>query len=264
MKLRRFSFVSVCLLAAIAFLPLGSYAQSAENLETHDGAAISAGRNARVSDVLGRDCKTHNLLARIFLGRHNPPKSCGKATGNPMLVSAAGPGLNEHERLVKNEVAFVGRHCQKYMLNGVLDDGGQAMCASDLTTIFYAKKYHNLRTTVGGDWQASVMGNTAAPPATANYIALSNDVGAPAAGDTTLASEIAANGLSRAQGTYAHTNGTASYTIQKVFTATGTQASQKAALFNASSVGTLVFENTYTPVTVNNGDTLTVTWTINY
>ena len=108
------------------------------------------------------------------------------------------------------------------------------------------------------------MGNTSAPPATANYIALSNDAGAPSAGDTTVASEIAANGLSRAIGVYNHTNGTASYTIQKIFNATGTQASQKTGLFNAASVGTLVFENTYTQVTVNNGDTLTVTWTINY
>jgi hypothetical protein len=121
-----------------------------------------------------------------------------------------------------------------------------------------------LRTTAGGDWQASVMGNTAAPPATCNYIALSNDATAPAAGDTAVASEIASNGLSRSQGTYAHTNGTASFTIQKVFSATGTQASQKAGLLNAASTGTLCFENTYTQVTVNNGDTLTVTWTINY
>lgn len=131
-------------------------------------------------------------------------------------------------------------------------------------TVFYDHTDHNLRTTAGGDWQASVMGNTSAPPATGNYIALSNDATAPAAGDTTVASEIASNGLSRAQGTYAHTNGTAAYTIQKVFTATGTQASQKTGLLNASSAGTLIFENTYTAVTVNSGDTLTVTWTINY
>ena len=116
---------------------------------------------------------------------------------------------------------------------------------------FYRELTHNIRTTAGGDWQASVMGNTSAPPATCNYIAVTNDASAPAAGDTTLASEIAANGLTRAQGTYAHTGGTASYTISKTFSASGTQASQKTGLFNASGSGTLCFEATYTAVTVS-------------
>lgn len=170
------------------------------------------------------------------------------------FVGASVPG----ESLVsKNRVSVQARHCQKYV-------GNFSACAADPSTLFYDHEDHNLRTTAGGDWQASVMGNTSAPPATANYIALSNDATAPSAADTSVAAEIVSNGLSRAQGVYAHTNGTASYTIQKVFNATGTQASQKTGLLNASSVGTLVFENTYTQVTVNNGDTLTVTWTINY
>jgi len=249
--------IIVLTLAAIALLPLGSYAQSTENLQTDAGTAVSAGRNARVAEVLNRDCRTHNIFARIFLGKHNPPKNCGKALPDGHL-------LTEHGRIVKNDVTYIARHCQKYMIEGALDDFGQTLCSNDASAIFSAKTVHNLRTTAGGDWQASVMGNTAAPPATCTYIALSNDAGAPAASDTTVAVEIATNGLSRAQGTYAHTNGTASFTIQKVFTATGTQASQKAGLLNASSTGTLCFENTYTQVTVNNGDTLTVTWTINY
>jgi hypothetical protein len=167
------------------------------------------------------------------------------------------------ERLVpQNQVNITARHCALYGYSN--SEVGSVACASDPRTQFFTHTEHNLRTTAGGDWQASVMGNTAAPPATCNYIALSNDAGAPAAGDTTVATEITTNGLGRAQGTYAHTNGTAAFTIQKVFSATGTQASQKTGLLNASSSGTLCFENTYTQVTVNNGDTLTVTWTINY
>lgn len=169
------------------------------------------------------------------------------------------------ERLVPaNKVEITGRHCQHYMHGVSLTDIESALCANDPTSAFYDHTDHNLRTTAGGDWQSSVMGNTAAPPATCNFIAVSNDAGAPAAGDTSVATEIAANGLTRAQGTYAHTNGTSSFTIQKVFNATGTQASQKTGLLNAGAAGTLCFENTYTQVTVNNGDTLTVTWTINY
>lgn len=100
---------------------------------------------------------------------------------------------------------------------------------------------------------------------------MSNDAAAPAAGDCaqsstacTLASEIPSNGLSRAQGTYNHTAATNAFTITKLFSATGTQASQRMGLFNMNSSGTMVFENMYTQVAVNNGYTLTVTWTINY
>lgn len=175
------------------------------------------------------------------------------------------------ERLVPlNMVNVTARHCQAYKRGAFSkivhwkSDYDFKKCNADPSTVYFAQTGHNLRTTAGGDWQASVMGNTSAPPATMNYIAVTNDAGAPAAGDTTLASEITTNGLSRAQCTYAHTAGTAAFTCQKVFTATGTQASQKTAIFNASSAGTMGFENTYTAVTVNNGDTLTVTWTINY
>src|SRR5579872_6623307 len=160
------------------------------------------------------------------------------------VMSLCAFSLTGEQLAVHNRVLVVARHA----------DG----------SVFYQHEDHNLRTNAGGDWQSSVMGNTSAPPATANYIAVSNDATAPTATDTTLAGEVTGNGLGRAQGAYAHTNGTTSYTIQKVFTATGTQASQKTALFNATSNGTMVFEAAYTQVTVNSGDTLTVTWTVNY
>jgi hypothetical protein len=163
----------------------------------------------------------------------------------------------------------IARHCQKYGVEGLKQDTFEfdsraRECAADKKTLYFYESNHNLRTNAGGDWQASVMANTSAPPATCNFIALSNDATAPSTSDTVVAAEITTNGLGRSQGVYAHTNGTASLTVQKVFSATGTQASQKAGLLNAASVGTLCFENTYTQVTVNNGDTLTVTWTINY
>jgi hypothetical protein len=217
------------------------------------------------------------FFAAVLLGgAAAPAQSVSEAWGSADQSSVSvGRGVRVQE-VSGGRVHLVNvtvRHCQEYMSHpnlfgrlflrhrAVVDAAG---CANDASTVFYTHTAHNLRTTAGGDWQSSVMGNTSAPPATCNYIALTNDAGAAAAGDTTLASEIAANGLSRAIGVYAHTGGTAAYTISKVFTATGTQASQKTGLFNASSSGTLCFENTYTSVTVNNGDTLTVTWTINY
>jgi len=159
------------------------------------------------------------------------------------------------------------RHCQKYQRTTgswfwkktVTDS---AACAADPSTLYSSQDVHNLVTNAGFDLISSAVSNTATQPAACNYIAVTNTAITPAAGDTTLSGEISSNGLTRAQGTYAHTNGTQTYTVSKVFTATGTQASQATGLFNASSVGTMCYEATYTQVTVNSGDTLTVTWTV--
>lgn len=122
----------------------------------------------------------------------------------------------------------------------------------------------NLRTTVGGDWQADVMGNST-QPVSARWIALTADTGAAAAGDTTLTAEITTNGGARAVGTYAHTGGTASYTITKTFTASGAlTAIHKAGLFTAISTGTMAFETVLSSdATLATNDTLTITWTVN-
>lgn len=95
-----------------------------------------------------------------------------------------------------------------------------------------------------------------------NYIALSNDTLTEGAGSTTLSNEITINGLGRAQGTVAHTAGTTTTTISKTFTATGTQSAQKAALFTASSAGTMCHALAFTQRNLISGDTLTVTFTI--
>lgn len=94
------------------------------------------------------------------------------------------------------------------------------------------------------------------------YIALSNDTVGETASSTTLSTEIAANGLTRAIGTYAHTAGTNTTTISKTFTASGTQSAQKAALFTASSAGTMNHVLAFTQRNLISGDTLAITFTI--
>ena len=106
--------------------------------------------------------------------------------------------------------------------------------------------------------------------AAANYIALTANSGAPAAGDTTLTGEIttASGGLVRAQATPAHSNGTSTYTLTKTFTANGSDVLPvtiaKIGVFNASSSGTMMFETLLgTTATLSaSGDQLTVTDTI--
>lgn len=127
-----------------------------------------------------------------------------------------------------------------------------------------------MRVDSGTDHQAAVMATTGSQPAPANYIGLTANSTNPAAGDTTLAGEIttAGGGLVRAQATYAHTTGAASYTLTKTFTANGSDSLAvtiaKIGVFNASSSGTMVFETKFaTTATLSaSGDQLTVTETV--
>lgn len=128
---------------------------------------------------------------------------------------------------------------------------------------------HALRTDAGKDFQSRVMGDTASTGtgiyAAANYIALTENNTAPAAGDTALTGELTASGLGRAQAAYAHTGGASTYTLTKTFTSSdGTSRTiNKVGVFNASSSGTLVFTTAVpSPPTLVSGDSLTITETV--
>jgi len=96
-----------------------------------------------------------------------------------------------------------------------------------------------------------------------NYVAWTNDSASPAAGDTTLASEIASNGLTRAQGIVTLASGSGNQTtVDKTFNVTGTQSVQKTALFDASSSGNMQHEIAFTQRSLANGDTLEGTFTL--
>jgi hypothetical protein len=100
------------------------------------------------------------------------------------------------------------------------------------------------------------------------FIALTNDSGAAAAGDLTLASEITSNGLGRVMATFAHTQSKAAFnavTLTNTFTASGSQSCQKAGLFSAlSSAGAdpMFFEANFSAASLVSGDTLSFSWTI--
>jgi hypothetical protein len=138
-------------------------------------------------------------------------------------------------------------------------------------TEFYHHEDHNLITTVGKDFISAQLGSTSPGTNGANWIALTNTAITPAAGDTALSGEITTNGLSRAQGTYAHTNGQSTFTVSKTFTASAAQSTQAAGLFTAAVTGTpgagnddgtMMAENTFTAVSLSTNDQLTITWTI--
>jgi len=121
--------------------------------------------------------------------------------------------------------------------------------------------------TMTGTTPASTNGYFITPTACFRFMGLTTDSGAAAAGDTTLASEITTSGASRAKATYAHTGGTATFTLQNAYSITGTlTAIHKMGLFTAANTtagGILGFETVLNAdATVVNGDTLTVTETI--
>lgn len=98
-----------------------------------------------------------------------------------------------------------------------------------------------------------------------DYIALCNAsivCNASAAGSVTLDSEVAGCGMDRAQGTTAEL-GTGNWSVYKEFTSTCNGfITNKTGLFNDSADDRLLAENTFTLVTLQNNDKLTINWTI--
>lgn len=132
---------------------------------------------------------------------------------------------------------------------------------------YLAKDKHNLFLDAGKDFlSAQMFTNTSAGTRGAGFIALTENGTAPAAGDTTLTSEITTNGLARADATTkTHTGGSSTTVIEHTFTAAASFSTvQKSALFNASSSGTMVCENTFTSTALATNDQIKVTWTITH
>lgn len=129
--------------------------------------------------------------------------------------------------------------------------------------VLWEETVKNVKTTAGIDFTFAQAYGTSPGVNGLNYIALSNDSLTETTASTTLSNEIAVNGLARAQGSYAHTNGQATATISKTFTcASGAQAAQKAALFSAASGGTMHHALAFTQRSLQVGDQLAVTFTI--
>lgn len=97
------------------------------------------------------------------------------------------------------------------------------------------------------------------------YIAVGTGTTAAAVGDTTLETELAADGLTRAAATASRVTvdvANDGARLTKTFTVTGTQAVTESGVFNDASAGVLLARQVFSAVNVVNGDSLAVTWTI--
>jgi hypothetical protein len=105
------------------------------------------------------------------------------------------------------------------------------------------------------------------PTARARYMGLTENASAASATDTVLTGEITTGGCNRQLATYAHTGGTATYTMQKTFSVTATfPAIHKGGLLTASNTtaaGILFYEAVLNAdASVVNLDSLQVTATV--
>lgn len=127
-----------------------------------------------------------------------------------------------------------------------------------------SKNVSNLITNAGRGLISGLINGSGAPAA-ATYVAVGTGATAANATDTTLQTETATSGLSRAAGTASLvttsvTNDTAQVT--KTFSVSGTVAVTEAGLLNASSSGTLLCRQVFSAVNVVNGDSLQITWKV--
>ncbi len=131
-------------------------------------------------------------------------------------------------------------------------------------TGFWSKqrRIRNLVTSAGKAGVASRINGSGAEAAF-TYIAVGTGTNAAAAGDTTLQTELAASGLSRAAATASRftisvTNDTAQLVL--TYTVTGTAAVTESGVLNASSSGVLLARQVFSAINVVNGDSLQITW----
>ena len=124
-----------------------------------------------------------------------------------------------------------------------------------------SKIVSNLITNAGAAGVASRI-NGSGSEAAFTYIAVGTGTVAAAVTDTTLGTELAASGLSRAAATASRvttdvTNDTAQLAV--TFTVTGTAAVTESGALNAASAGVLLNRQVFSAINVVNGDSLTIT-----
>lgn len=135
----------------------------------------------------------------------------------------------------------------------------QLICHRSDGSVKWVVDTHNLVTSAGKAQLALLAGDASATPFI--YLAVGTSSTAPAIGQTTLGSELATSGLSRAAATVSRVTTTVAndtLQLQYMWTVSGsTQTIEEAGIFNASSVGTMLGRALTSSKTVVAGETVT-------
>ena len=229
---------------------------------THaDGDVTDLGVSLNLLTNIGRDLISHWMGAKIPTAQ-NTPATAATAT------SVTGTGTTwTASNLATPELGLAG--CRIYMpVTGLTTAPVYGNVVSNTTSVATIDQ-----------WWTAADGTGTTPAGTSSFIiapgglasvrfmALTTNSSAASASNTTLTSEITASGGGRALATFAHTQGAATFTLQKAYSITGTlTAIHRMGLFCAlSSAGAdpMIFETVLSAdATVVSGDTLTVTDTL--
>lgn len=123
------------------------------------------------------------------------------------------------------------------------------------------KSHHaGVLTNHGKDWITDKLGGAGSYwGLNGTFIAVSNSTDAPSAAWTVIPAEITTGGLGRATGSYVDT-GTGTWNITKTFSISGSNDARLAGLYYNATGNSLICSDTFTPVSVSNGDSLQVVW----
>lgn len=220
-------------------------------LRRRDGSIEDLGVSTNLLTNSGRD-----LWAAAFGAQSVTGANSSAATATTLTTSALTADQFKGWRIV-------------VPITGVTTQPVYGNVGSNTTTVITVDQWWTAADGVGTT-PAAVSAWHALPSCLPRFMALTTDAAAANAADTVLATENNANGCARTKATYAHTAGTATYTMQVVYSITGTiTALHKMGLFTnallggGANGGIMVFETVLNQdATVGNGDTLTVTDTV--
>lgn len=230
---------------------------------THpDGTITNLGSSFNLLTNIGRDWEADALGGAIPAGGAGSPATAVTAT---TLTATATPWTASN--LATPQLGLAGKRVYA-SVTGITTPPVYANIISNTNAVLTLDKWWNADDTTGttpANTNAFILG--AGGLGSIRFMGLTTDSGAAAAADKTLASEITSGGLTRALATYAHTYGTATFTLQKAFSVSAPfTAVHKMGLFvclSAAGADPMILETVLNQdATVGNGDTLTVTDTV--
>lgn len=184
------------LIALISFMSLSAFAQNDRSRGVTDRVDISIGRNRPIMEgTFGAMPHPYHVEARHW------PKGCEAAKAAFDSFGTIPAAALEVEREYK---ALSDAPAPTTFTAATPAELGKALniCGAK----FYEYDGENLVTSAGETAISKAISDTAAQPASANYIALTNTGITPAVGDTTLSGEIVSNGLQRVIGVFTDTS----------------------------------------------------------
>lgn len=130
----------------------------------------------------------------------------------------------------------------------------------ELGNLLNYSRHAGVLTDTGKEWIEDQLGDAAV--AEGDYIAMSNNSGAPSSGWSILPDETTTGAMGRAQGTYAD-DGTGQWNITQSFSPTETNSTQLVGLYySAYPASSLIASDTITLVNYQSGDTVQLRFTV--